>query len=66
MWSWTAWERAEQDVRYALRAMATQTSGIVDAIGLDVYRDFVCEEAFVDAPRVASFAELATMWAGAS
>lgn len=50
----------------ALRAMATQTSGIVDAIGLDVYRDFVCEEAFVEAPRVASFAELATMWAGAS
>ncbi len=50
----------------ALRAMATQTAGVVDAIGLDVYRDFVSEEAFVDAPRPASFAELATMWFSAS
>ena len=45
----------------ALRAMATQTAGVIDAVGIDVYRDFVSEEAFVDAPRPATFAELATM-----
>lgn len=50
----------------ALRAMATQTTGMIDSIGLDVYRDFVSEEAFVDAPRPATFAELATMVFSAS
>lgn len=50
----------------ALRAMATQTAGMIDSIGLDVYRDFVSEEAFVDAPRPATFAELATMVFSAS
>lgn len=50
----------------ALRAMATQTTNVVEALGLDVYRDFVSEEAFVDAPRPTTFAELATMWFSAS
>jgi LmbE family N-acetylglucosaminyl deacetylase len=46
----------------ALRAMSTQTGPVVDALGEDVYRDFVSEEAFVDAERPRTLAELATAW----
>lgn len=35
----------------ALRAMATQTAALVDAVGIDVYAALICEEAFVDAGR---------------
>ena len=33
----------------ALRAMATQTGGLIAALGLDVYARHVSEECFVDA-----------------
>jgi LmbE family N-acetylglucosaminyl deacetylase len=36
----------------ALRALATQTSGIIDLIGPEVYATQVAEECFVDAPAV--------------
>jgi LmbE family N-acetylglucosaminyl deacetylase len=34
----------------ALRAMATQTSGLIAMLGADAYAAQVCEEWFVDAP----------------
>lgn len=34
----------------ALRSMATQTAPVIAALGIEVYRDFVAEEAFVAAP----------------
>jgi len=46
----------------ALRAMATQTGPVLDALGEHVFRDFVSEEAFVDAERPRTLAELATAW----
>lgn len=33
----------------ALRAMATQTAAVVDAVGVDAYRAVIAEESFVDA-----------------
>lgn len=33
----------------ALRAMATQTAGLLDLLGADAYAEQVAEEAFVDA-----------------
>jgi LmbE family N-acetylglucosaminyl deacetylase len=38
----------------ALRAMATQTSGIVTQLGLTEYTDQIAEESFIDARRVAA------------
>ncbi|SEO47686.1 PIG-L family deacetylase [Trujillonella endophytica] len=35
----------------ALRAQATQTAGLIDAMGPDVYADWVAEETFVERPR---------------
>jgi LmbE family N-acetylglucosaminyl deacetylase len=37
----------------ALRAMATQTSPVIAAVGLDTYSAIVAEESFVDARRIA-------------
>ena len=37
----------------ALRAQASQTDGVVDAMGLDTYRSWVSEEAFVEPVTVA-------------
>jgi LmbE family N-acetylglucosaminyl deacetylase len=37
----------------ALRALATQTSGLIDMLGADDYAAQVCEESFVDAARTA-------------
>lgn len=46
---------AERKVR-ALEAQATQTAGLIAAMGRAVYRDWVAEEAFVDAASVSAAA----------